>query len=181
MSSQGQPLASSDAPVGRVAANAWIRTERRTRTFAALAYVNAAGWVAIAIDVLSKAHYRENVPNLLAMQVFLLGVAAISVLVGRRIARCGLWMSHEQIIVVGPLRSWHVSVGEAEGFEPGVQGGGNGTPCPVLKCAGGRSIGVWALGRDQLIANNRRSLREMQPLCDELGALLSSLRAAPRA
>jgi hypothetical protein len=181
MSSLGHLTASSDAPEGRVAANVWIRTARRTRTFAALAYLNAAGWVAIALDVLSKPHYRENTANLIAMQVFLLGVAAISVLVGRRLARCGLWLSRDEILVVGPLRSWRLGVGEAVGFEPGVQGGGNGTPCPVLERTNGRPIGVWALGRDGLIASNRRFLGELRPLCEELNELLRSLSSAPSA
>jgi hypothetical protein len=161
-----------------VAPDAWIRKTRRTGTFAALAYLNAAGWVAIAIDVLTKPEHTRETGTVVVTLVFLLGVAALSVLFGRRLAKCGVWMSREKVVVCGPLKTWTLDVGEVKGFEPGLLGAGNGTPCPVLRRTHGRPIGIWALGRDALIANNRRSLEELQPLCKQLGELLAEMKAA---
>ncbi len=177
MSSLEHATAARSAPASVVAPNVWIRKARRTGTFAVLAYLNAAAWVAISVDVASKSQFTSHLGSFVVMLVFLLGVAALSVITGLRLASCGLWMSQEQVVVVGPLRTWTLGVGEVAGFEPGVRGSRNGTPCPVLKRTHGRPIGVWALGRDGLISSYGRFLDELRPLCDELNELLGTLNA----
>jgi hypothetical protein len=181
MSSLEHASAAGRQPASSVAPNVWIRKARRTGTFAALAYVNAVAWVAMSVDVSAKSNYTSHAGNFVVMLVFLLGVAALSVMAGLRLASCGLWMSQETIVVIGPLRTWTLSVGEVKGFEPGVRGPRNGTPCPVLQRTHGRSIGVWALGREGLITSYSRYLEELRPLCDELNELLRSLNAARQA
>jgi hypothetical protein len=179
MSSLDHATAARSAPASVVAPNVWIRKARRTGTFAVLAYVNAAAWVAISVDVASKSQFTSHLGSFVVMLVFLLGVAALSVITGLRLASCGLWMSQEKIVIVGPLRTWTLGVGEVEGFEPGVRGARNGTPCPVLKRTHGRPIGVWALGREGLISSYDRFLDELRPLCEELNELLGTLDAVP--
>ncbi len=166
------------APAVPVAANAWMRKPRRTNTFAALAYVNAAAWVAMGADVATQSRFTSDTVTLVVALVFLLGVAALSVIAGVRIAGCGLWMSADEVRVKGPLRSWTLSVDEVEGFEPGVSGAGKGTPCPLLKRTHGQPIGVWGLGDEGLFTGNRDSLAALRPLCDELNELLRTLTAA---
>ncbi|HYB23952.1 MAG TPA: hypothetical protein VED41_09165 [Solirubrobacteraceae bacterium] len=181
MSSLEHPTALVDERAPLVAPNVWMRKTRRTGTFAALAYVNAVVWVAMAVDAATKPQYNGDAGNLAAMLVFLLGVAALSVIAGRRLARCGLWMSRERVIVNGPLRTWTLPVSEVEDFEPGVRSAGNGTPCPVLRRSHGRPIGIWALGRDGLVSSYSSYLNELQPLCEELTELARTLQAAPQA
>jgi hypothetical protein len=178
MSSLEHATATGNAQASLVAPHVWIRRGRRTATFAALAYVNAAAWVAMSVDVATNSQYTRDPGNLAVMLVFLLGVAALSVIAGLRIARCGLWMSQEAVIVNGPLKTWTLSVREIERFEPGVKGARNGTPCPVLKRTDGRSIGVWALGREGLISGYRGYLDELRPLCEELNELSRTLTGA---
>ncbi len=178
MSSLEHASAARREPASLVVPNVWIRKARRTGTFAVLAYVNAFAWVAISVDVSTKSSYTSHAGRFVVMLVFLLGVAALSVMAGLRLASCGLWMSQETIAVIGPLRIWTLGVGEVEGFESGVRGPRNGTPCPVLKRTNGRSIGVWALGREGLISSYSRFLDELRPLCDELNELLRSLNTA---
>jgi hypothetical protein len=170
-------VAADDKTDDVLAPNVWIRNARRTRTFAALAYLNAAGWVAIAADVVGKPQFTKDTADLVVTLVFLLGVATLSAIAGRRIARCGLWLSREAVTVNGPLRSWTLALDEVEGFEPGVRGPRNGTPCPVLKRTDGRSLGVWALGREGLVTSYRAYLQQMKPLCDELDELVRTLRS----
>jgi hypothetical protein len=181
MSSLEHAITAGDAPLSTVAPNVWMRHARRTRVFAGLAYVNAVGWVAIGADVSTKARYTSHTANFLVTLVFLLGVAALSVIAGRRLGRCGLWMSAEEVVVNGPLRTWTLSVGEVDRFEPGVLGARNGIPSPTLRRTDGRLIGVWALGREGLISSYRGYLEELRPLCDELNELTRTLRPAPGA
>jgi hypothetical protein len=181
MSSLEHASTAGREPASPVAPNVWIRKARRTGTFAVLAYVNAVAWVAISVDVSTQSRDTSHPGSFVVMLVFLLGVAALSVMAGLRLASCGLWMSQETVVVIGPLRTWTLSVGEVEGFKSGVRGPWNGTPCPVLERANGRSIGVWALGREGLISSYSRYLNELRPLCDELNVLLRSLKAARQA
>lgn len=181
MSSLEHASAVGREPASLVAPNAWMRKARRTRVFAGLAYANAAAWVAMSADVATKPQYTSHAGSFVVMLVFLLGVAALSVMAGLRLASCGLWLSQETVVVIGPLRTWTLSVGELEGFESGVRGPRNGTPCPVLKRAHGRPIGVWALGREGLISSYSRYLEELRPLCEELNELLRTLNTTRQA
>jgi hypothetical protein len=181
MSSLEHASAAGKEPASLVAPNVWMRKARRTTTFAALAYLNAAAWVAMSVDVSTRSRYTSHTGSYVVMLVYLLGVAALSAMAGLRLTSCGLWMSQETVVVIGPLRTWTLSVGEVEGFAPGVRGPRNGTPSPVLTRTHGRSIGVWALGREGLISSYGRYLEELRPLCDELNELLRSLKAARQA
>ena len=98
-----------------------------------------------------------------------------------RIERAGLLFEQRAVVVRGPLRTWTVPLEEVVGFDPGerppVQGV-NGTHCPRMRRAHGRPILVWALGRDGVIWNFGRYLRELEPECDELNAKLRTAQDA---
>ena len=48
----------------------------------------------------------------------------------------------------------------------------------MLQRKHGRSIGVWALGREGVVWRFGRYQHEMEPLCDELNVVLSTVRAS---
>lgn len=97
-----------------------------------------------------------------------------------RVAKAGLWVGPDGIVVRGPFRTRRVALGDAEIFAPGLQGrGGNGTPCPMLERRGGPAVGVWALGRRNIWFRYQRLCGEIQPLCDQLNGLVETLRSGP--
>jgi hypothetical protein len=157
--------------------NVWMRRRTRTRIFAALAVACSLWFVATALVVVIE---RPGVGEA-GIGLFLIGVASAAGMFARRLARAGLWIAPEAIIVRGPGRTWVLAVDDVERFVPGIQQGlGNGTPCPMLRRANGHSVGVWALGREGLVWRFPRYLREMEPGCEELNRMLKSLQAAPQ-
>jgi|ERR1700722_3346982 len=117
----------------------------------------------------------ENV----AFALFFFGVALLSLLYARRLARAGLFVSAEAVTIRGPLFTRTVSLADAQSFVPGVQPSfGNGTPCPMLERKGNHPLGVWALGREGFVSGYSKYLKELQPLCDQLNELLHSAQTA---
>ena len=108
------------------------------------------------------------------LAVFLALFVGLPLLFAWRIGTAGIWIGREGIVVQGPLRTWTIPLEEAHVFSPGVQPGygPNGTPCPMLTRDGGRPVGVWALGREGWVWRYDRYLSELEPLCDELNAVL---------
>jgi hypothetical protein len=165
-----------------VAPSTWIRKRRRTLAFATCAFLNSAFWIWMLVFMAGKPRYASHSGELVSIVLFFLAVALASAVAGRRLARSGLWIGSTGIVVRGPLRTWRLAVGDVEQIEPGVQRPGdvgNGTPCPTLKLANGRAIGIWALGGEGLIFDYRRLLEDMQPLCDDLNRLLERARVPP--
>jgi hypothetical protein len=114
----------------------------------------------------------------LGFGVFFLGLAAVGLLFARRLTRTGLWLGADGIVVRNPLRTVSVPIDDADSFITGVaRGGTNGTPCPLLRRRHGSAVGVWALGREGVVWRFGRYERGFQPLCDELNAVLQSLKA----
>ncbi len=164
-----------------IARNVWIRKPRRTLGFATCAFLNSAFWIWMLVNVASKPRFVAHNGGLLPFVVFFLVVALGSAAAGRRLARCGLWIGSEGIVVRGPLRTRRLTVQDVERIEPGVQrpgDAGNGTPCPILRLADGSAVGVWALGTEGLRSGYRRHLEDMQPMCDQLNQLLISAKSA---
>jgi NADH:ubiquinone oxidoreductase subunit K len=161
-----------------VAPDTWIRKRRRTALFAAYALLLSAFWVAMIFDVAAKKSVYEHNGGLPVFVLFFLALAAASAALGLRLARAGLWMSADGIVVRGPLKTWRVSAQAVERFEPSVAGPGNGTPCPTLTRTDGRPIGVWALGSEALTLTYRQHLDDMDPLCEELNRLLATIQAS---
>ena len=103
----------------------------------------------------------------------------IGIVFAGRVARAGLWIGTSGIVVRGPFKTCSVSLDDAEGFGPGLQGrGGNGVPCPMLTRRDGPAVGVWALGRRNIWFRYRHICQEIEPLCGELNELVGWIRTA---
>jgi hypothetical protein len=161
-----------------VAPDRWIRKARRTRGAAFLALVFALGWAAIFFAATGHPHAHETAESYVGFGVCFFGGAVLCVLYARRLSRAGLLLTRDRVVVRGPIRTWTVSLADAETFEPGIQPSfGNGTPCPMLKRRNGRAIGVWALGREGIVTRYGQYLHELAPICDELNEALRSVAA----
>jgi hypothetical protein len=157
-----------------VARSAWIRNRRRTRVWAAL----AALWSVVFACLLFVPGNR-SLGGYVVLGALYFGIAALGLIFARRVATAGVWIGSEGIVVRGPFRTQSVRLADAQTFVPGLQGGaGNGTPCPTLKRRGGRAVGVWALGRRNIVFRYQRLFGEIQPLCDELNELLTTVQSA---
>jgi hypothetical protein len=158
----------------------WIRDIRRTRAWAAIAVawsVAFAGLLFISGDLKGPRTLGET----LALVGFYLGIAALGLVFAGRVARAGLWIGPDAIVVRGPFTTQSVALDSAARFVPGLQGRwGNGTPCPMLEQDNRRAVGVWALGRRNIWFRYQRVCQEIQPLCDELNELVGTLRSRSR-
>jgi hypothetical protein len=160
-----------------VTPNVWLRKTARTRGFALLAVGNAVAWV-VMFFLIRNPHWNRTTGEYLENGTFFFGVAALSLMYARRLARAGLWIARDAVTIRGPLVTRTISPADAQSFIPGVQrSGGNGTPCPMLKRNSGRPIGIWALGREGVIFNYRQYQEDLEPLCDQLNELLRSAQA----
>jgi hypothetical protein len=157
-----------------VARSAWIRNRRRTRVWAALAVL----W-SVVFACLVFLPGNLSVGGYVALGALYFGIAALGLVFARRVATAGVWIGPQGVVVRGPFRTQSVGLADAETFVPGLQGGaGNGTPCPTLERRGGRAVGVWALGRRNIVFRYQRLFGEIQPLCDELNELLKTMQSA---
>ena len=165
---------------GDVAPSAWIRNRRRTRTWAALTGV----WSVLLAGLLLRSGARADHPGLggaLALGALVAGIVALGIVSARRVATAGVWIGPEGIVVRGPFKRLAVAFEDAGLFVVGLQGrGGNGTPCPLLERQGRKPVGVWALGQRNIWFRYDRVCEEIQPLCDELNALVEAVRSGPR-
>jgi hypothetical protein len=161
-----------------VARGVWIRNRRRTRVWAAVAVLWSVVFACLIL-VSGDLQGHRTVGEYLGLGAFYFGIAGLGMAFAGRVAMAGLWIGPDGIVVRGPFRTQSVSIADAGVFVPGLQGGaGNGTPCPVLERKVGRPVGVWALGRRNVVFRYRRLFAEIQPLCDELNALVETLRSA---
>jgi hypothetical protein len=162
-----------------VARSVWIRNTRRTRAWAAIAVLWSLVFASL-LFVSGDVDGHRTLGDYLGLGVFYFGIAALGMSFAGRVARAGLWIGPDAIVVRGPFRTRSVALDDASSFAPGLQGrGGNGTPCPMLERRGGRDVGVWALGQRNIWFRYRRLCREIQPLCDELNDLIETLRSGP--
>ena len=162
-----------------VAPSVWLRNRRRTRAWAAIAAawsVIFAGLVFIPGRIPAGGPAGETV----ALIAFYLGIGAIGLVLACRVARAGVRIGPHAIVIRGPFMTHSVALADAGRFVSGLQGrGGNGVPCPMLERHGRAAAGVWALGRRNIWFRYARISQELQPLCDELNALLATLRPQP--
>jgi len=171
-------------PSGRtraVSPGTWIRSRRRTVVFSAYAFLLSGFWIAMIFVVASnRAAYEAN-GGLAVFVVLFLALAIPSAILGVRLARSGVWIDSEEVVVRGPLRTREIPAERVTRFEPGVKGPGNGTPCPTIVLSDGRSVGVWALGSEALRVSFERHLEDMGPICDALDGALAAARGTTAA
>jgi hypothetical protein len=164
-----------------VARSVWIRNRRRTRAWAAIAVLWSVVFACL-LFIPGASYGHRTLGEYLGLGVLYFGIAALGMAFAGRVAKAGLWIGPEGIVVRGPFSTRSVALDDAAIFAPGLQGrGGNGTPCPMLERRGGRAVGVWALGRRNIWFRYQRLCQEIQPLCDELNELVETLRSRPSA
>lgn len=160
-----------------VAPGVWLRNRRRTRAWAAI----AAAWsVGFACLVFIPGRLPSNGPaaETVVLIAFYFGIGAFGVALARRVARAGVRIGSDGIVVRGPFRTHTMALADAGRFAPGLQGrGGNGVPCPMLTRRGRGAAGVWALGQRNIWFRYSRLCDELQPLCDDLNRLVDALRS----
>jgi hypothetical protein len=156
-----------------VARNAWLRNSRRTRAWAAI----SAAWSIVftgLVFIPGRLPADSSVGETVTLIVFYFGIGAIGLVLACRIARAGVWIGPDEIVIRGPFRTRSISGGDGGRFAPGLQGrGGNGVPCPILERQGDGVAGVWALGQRNVWFRYSRMCDELQPLCDQLNELVA--------
>lgn len=136
--------------------------------------------VAVMVLVVVKfAHPGEPLLGILAFELLLLAVAAISLRSAIRIPRTGLRISPEGVTVRGLFRTRELRLGDVESFVPGVFSSGLArTAVGVrVKRKQGHSLIVWAMrsGTGSRQAEIRDAFARWQPVCDALDELLCTL------
>ncbi len=165
-----------------VAPGVWIRDSRRTRRFMVAALVPwSLMWGGLGVWLLLTPHKTGSAHQTPGQRVLIgfisLAVAAPGVVLARRLVTTGLWIGPAGIVIRGPFSTRRVSLADADIFVPGVTGGGNGTPCPMLQLKPRGAIGVRALGREGVIFHYQRYLAALKPLCEELNAVLRATKS----
>jgi hypothetical protein len=160
-----------------VARGVWIRNRRRTRVWAAVAVLWSVVFACL-LFISGDLQGHRTLGDYLGLGTFYFGIAGLGMALAGRVAKAGVWIGPDGIVVRGPFRTQSVSIADARDFVPGLQGGaGNGTPCPMLERRHGRPVGVWALGRRNVVFRYRRLFGEIQPLCDELNEMVKTLQS----
>jgi hypothetical protein len=163
----------------KVAPRVWLRNRRRTWAWAAIAVAWSVVFACLPF-ISGDLNARSTLGVTVGLGAFYFGIAAVGMVFAGRVARAGLWIGPDGIVVLGPFKTQSVALEHASRFAPGLQGGGgNGTPCPMLERGDRRGVGVWALGRRNIWFRYDRLCQEIQPLCDELNELVGTLRSAP--
>jgi hypothetical protein len=166
-----------DANATTVAPGEWLRNRRRTHAWAAI----CGAWaVLFAALILLPGHLPDggSAGEIAGVVAVYAAIVAAGLWLGQRVARAGVWLGPDAIVIRGPFRTQSVALGDAERFAPGLQGrGGNGVPCPMLARRHGSAVGVWALGQRNIWFRYARMCDEIEPLCDELNALVADLQA----
>jgi hypothetical protein len=94
------------------------------------------------------------------------------------VGRTGLWIGPGGVVVRGFIRTRTVPLLEARAFAPGIHGSiGNGYPAPGLERIGKDPIPIFCFGREGAVWKFDQYLEELQPVCDELNALLRRVQA----
>jgi hypothetical protein len=168
MTSFAQPVA-----IPAVAPRAWLKRSPRIRGFLVATVGIIVFDFVLAVQLASSSAGADGEAGVFNAVVFFLVFAGPCAWVAWRVARSGLWIGPEGLVIRGPFRSWAVQPEEALRFTTGVEKGtGNATPCPMLERADGDPVGVWALGREGWVWSYDKHLEELEPLCEQLNQLL---------
>jgi hypothetical protein len=157
-----------------VAPSVWMRRRSWTLTNAVLYGAMAAfwGWMAVYLAILGHMGHTTSATRAF-FAVFTVAMTMLWAWVSVRIARSGLWIAADAIVLRGALRTRSFPLHAVNAFVPRADS--RQQVWPWLQRLHGRPLAVTALsrwGRTAAIAQH------LQPLCDELNALLKTLQAA---
>jgi hypothetical protein len=164
----------------------WIRRNGRGRVFGAVAAaVNGLFYAAIVVLALSAAESPREFLFGVGMGALLFGwIIWLSFRTSIRILRAGVRIGGDEIVVLGPVRTWRVPVQDAVRFLPGHQPSGfagevlRSTHGVLLERSQGRPVSVWALHSVHWTgeAGTREGAERWQPVADWMNELLDGRR-----
>ena len=170
-----------DSRPGFPTTRVWMRTQPRARIYAAVAFVLGLGLC--AVPLVPARHSPTSYPFWTSFVLFLStdGIGIAILVAGVRIARAGLWVDDNRLVVRGVLRTRTFALGDVDSVEPRpVDGSNRMTPCPEVRRKHGRPFPVFALAHDGFLqggaAGRRRQAQKVKADCDALNALLAGLR-----
>lgn len=165
-----------------VAPGVWMRrAEWSTPLGAAYAALSAIFWVGMAVVVaVMFANSGGPVLDMVAVELFFIAFAAISLWLAIRIPRAALRIGPEGVTLRGRLRTRELGLAEVDRFVPGVFSSGlaRSSLGVRLKRRQGWDLIVWAMrsGAGSGKADLEAALAEWQPVCDQLNELLHAMR-----
>jgi hypothetical protein len=155
----------------------WMRRLRWTLGWGGFFIANAALYWWFAVDIVFFYHWKvhSSTANTVGSAVMLFGIAAAFTMLGVRAIRSGLWISAERVVVRGALTTHSCAPDDVVEFVAGTRV----APCPLLHRTHGRPLDVSALSRGGgLRSRYPMYLRQLEPVCAELNALLRSVQSA---
>jgi hypothetical protein len=164
-----------------VAPDVWIR-KRGIGTVLYVGYAAASSlfFASGGIALLLSPWTDGSVASVVVFDLACGAMAALSLRFAVRMARAGLRISADGVLLRGVLRTHRLPLAAVEGFKAGsYPGGALRTEAGVnLVLREGRSLRVWAMRKGA--PTGRRGLNEaladLQPLCDELNGLLQEMK-----
>lgn len=154
-----------------VGPNSWIRNLRQTLGYGGLTVVMAAFWTWMGFYSIFSMHSTEA--NKIGFAIFAFCFGAVTLLLGFRQLRAGLWIGRDRIVVRGTLKTWVLDPSDVTGFVAGQRL----APCPLLDREHGRQVPVSALSRPGILKSSAsRFIKELEPVCDDLNTLLKAIR-----
>jgi hypothetical protein len=161
-----------------VAPSVWLRNTRRTHAWAAMAAVWSVVFAGLVL-IPGRIPAHGSAAATIVLIVFYCGIGSVGLVLAYRVARAGVWIGPDGIVIRGPFATQSITLADAGQFAPGLQGrGSNGAPCPMLERRGRRPAGVWALGQRNIWFRYARISDEIRPLCDELNKLVAVQRSS---
>lgn len=165
-----------------VAPGVWMRrAEWTTPLGAAYAGLSAIFWMGMAVvTTVMFGGSGGPVLDMVAVELFFVAFAAISLWLAIRLPRAALRIGPEGVTLRGRLRTRELRLAEVDRFVPGVFSSGlaRSSLGVRLKRRQGWDLIVWAMrsGAGSGKADLEAALAEWQPVCDQLNELLHTMR-----
>jgi hypothetical protein len=155
-----------------VAQGKWLRSTTRSVGIGGALLIYAAVFTWLAFHHHEREGALEVVSPVVTVMALLFAVPGY--VLGIRQLRCGLWIDHDVVLVRGMFRTLRLAPNEVDGFKPEMRI----SPSPLLHRKHGQPIIVGALAHGGFSkARQAGCLRALEPVCDQLNALLASVQS----
>jgi hypothetical protein len=135
----------------------------------------SAFWAYLAVHFSILGHlHPATVVNVVFFAVLSVGMTVGLAVVAVRTARAGLWMGSGGVVLRGVFKTRSFALNAVTGFAPKV---GSSYACPWLNRPHRRPLLVSALSLGGLGGATALRAQQLQPVCDELNALLKTLQS----
>lgn len=155
-----------------IAQRHWLRSRPRILGIGCMWLLYAAFFVWIAFHHTERTAGGGSVSPVLTIMLLVLAVPGL--VLGVRELRSGLWIASDAVIVRGMFRTTMLSPNEIDGFKPEMRL----APSPLVHRKHGTPLIVGALAHGGFSKRTQADcLKALEPLCDQLNALLESVRS----